>query len=186
MTKERKYILIAGAVLLACGLVYRFYPALSGYFSVADQAAVKQAQIRKYQSAVAQKKSLQKQKSILQNRLKKLETSLLTGTTASLAAVNLQDFIKKIADANDIEINSTRVMSPESEKEEAKYQLIPVRFSITSGVPQFKNLLYEIETAPRLLIITELSVDSLHTQKPGKIRANITVAGVMPQEQTSG
>lgn len=186
MTRERKYILIAGVVLLAFGLVYRFYPALSGFFSVADQAAVKQSQIRKYQSVTAQKKSLQKQKKGLQKRLKNLETSLLTGTTASLAAVNLQDFIKKIADANEIEISSFRVLSPESEKEEAKYKLIPVRFSITSGVQQFKNLLYEIETAPRLLIVTDLSVDSLHSQKPGRIRAKVTVAGVMPQAEESG
>ncbi|MFP4533082.1 MAG: type II secretion system protein GspM [Desulfobacterales bacterium] len=186
ITRERKYILIIGAVLLACGLVYRFYPALSGFFSVADQAAVKQAQIKKFQSETARKKSLQKQKSILQKRLKKLEGSLLKGTTPSLAAVDLQDFIKKIAEAHEIEISSTRVLNVETEADEAKYALIPVRFSITAGVREFKNLLYEIEAAPRLLIVTDLSVDTLHSQKPGKIRAHVTVAGVMPHAPESG
>ena len=185
MTRERKYILIIGAVLLVCGMLYRFYPAITGFFSVADEAAVKQAQIRKYQSVTAEKKTLQKQKSVLQKRLKKLEGSLLKGTTASLAAVNLQDFIKEIADANEIEISSVRVLSAETGEKDAKYALIPVRFSIISGVRQFKNLLYEIETAPKLLIVTELSVDSFHSQQPGIIRAHITVAGVMPQGQDS-
>lgn len=186
ISRERKYIFIIGAVLLACGLVYRFYPALSGFFSVADQVEVKHAQIKKFQSVAAQKKSLQKQKSMLQKRLKKIEGSLLKGTTPSLAAVNLQDFIKKIADSNEIEISSTRVLSAKTEEEAAEYALVPVRFSLTAGVREFKNLLYEIETAPRLLIITDLSVDTLHSQQPGKIRAHVTVAGVMPQARESG
>jgi hypothetical protein len=159
---------------------------LSGFFSVADQVDVKHSQIKKLQSVAAQKMGLQRQKHNLQKRLKKLESSLLKGVTPSLAAVNLQDFIKKISDANEIEISSTRVLSAKTEAEAAKYALIPVRFTLTAGIREFKNLLYEIETAPRLLIITDLSVDTLHSRQPGKIRAHVTVAGVMPQNQESG
>ncbi|MFO7839166.1 MAG: type II secretion system protein GspM [Desulfosalsimonadaceae bacterium] len=186
MTRERKYILIAGALLLSLGLIYRFYPVVADFFSVSETVAVKKEQIHKYQKVIAGKKGLQKQKKMLEKRLKTLEKSLLTGTTASLAAVNVQDFIKKIADTEGIDIRSMRVLNPESEKEESKYMMIPVRFSITSGVRQFTNLLWQIESAPRLLIIQELSLDSLASQKPGKIRATVTVAGVMPRIRETG
>lgn len=186
MNRERKYILIAGALLLTMGLIYRFYPVITDVFSVSETVAVKKEQIHKYQKEIAGKKRLQKRKNLLEKRLKTLEKSLLTGTTASLAAVNVQDFIKKVADVEGIEIRSMRVLNPESEKEKSQYMMIPVRFSIASGVREFKNLLYRIESAPRLLIIQDLSLDSLASQKPGKVRATVTVAGVMPNGRETG
>jgi hypothetical protein len=44
-----------------------------------------------------------------------------------------------------------------------------------------KNLLYQIENSPDLLIIKELSVKSLMPARPGEIEATITVEGVMPK-----
>ncbi len=178
LTRERKYILIAGAILLACGVVYRFYPVLIEAFSVEEELAVKQAQIHKYQATIAKKRGLQRTKEALEKRLRTLEKSLLTGNTPSLAAVNLQEFIKQVAGAEAIEIDSMRVMSARQE-EGSSYTLVPVRFVINSNIRQLKNLLFQIESAPRLLIIRELRVDSKAERIPGKIRTTMTVEGVM-------
>ena len=184
LNRERKYILIAGAVLLICGLVYRFYPMFTDIFSVNEKIAVMQAQVQRYQTIIAKKKGLEKDIRSLRNRLKELEKSLLTGTTTSLAAVNLQDFIKKIAEAENIDIETMRVMSIK-QKEDAKYTSVPVRFVIESNIRQLKNLLFQIESAPKLLIIRELDMDSLAHRGSGKIRSIITVEGMMTMNNKS-
>jgi len=73
LTRERKYLLIAGAILLACALVYRYAPALTDAFSVGEETELMQAQIRKYQSVIAKKKGLQREIRNLHNRLKSIE-----------------------------------------------------------------------------------------------------------------
>lgn len=185
LTRERKYILIAGVILLACGLVYRFYPALADVFSLEEEVAVKQAQIQKYQAVTAKKKGLQRKKNTLSKRLRALEKTLLKGTTTSLAAVDLQEFIKQVADAEGIEIESMRVMSPKQE-EDSNYTLVPVRFVIESNIRQLKNLLFQIESAPRLLIVKELRVGSKAERTPGKIRSLIQAEGVMTMNGSPG
>ncbi len=180
LTRERKYILTAGAILLACALVYRFAPAVSDAFSVGEEAQVMQSRIRNYQSVVAKQEGLQKEIRNLRNRLKSIEKRLLPGSTASLAAVNLQEFIKKVADAEDIEIDSMRVMSARQE-EGARFTLVPVRFVINSNIRQLKDLLFQIESGPRLLIVRDLRVDSREERTPGELRSILTVEGVMPR-----
>ena len=185
MTRERKYILIAGVILLACGLVYRFSPALADVFAVEEKADVMQTQIRKYQSVIAKKKGLQREKQVLGKRLNSIEKRLLPGSTAALAAVNLQEFIKKVAGAEGIEIETMRVMSAR-QAEGSSYTLVPLRFVITSDMRQLKDLLFQIESGPRLLIVRELRVDSRAERTPGEIRAIMTVEGVMPQNGSPG
>jgi len=93
--------------------------------------------------------------------------------------VNLQEFIKKVADAEDIEIDSMRVMSARQE-EGAKITLVPVRFVINSNARQLKDLLFQIESGPRLLIVGDLRIDSRAERTPGALRSVMTVEGVMP------
>lgn len=180
LTRERKTILIAGAILLACALLYRFAPAISDAFSVGEEAEVMQAQIRNYQSVIAKQEGLQKEIRNLRDRLQSIEKRLLPGSTASLAAVNLQEFIKKVADAEDIEVDSMRVMSARQE-EGARFTLVPVRFVINSNARQLKDLLFQIESGPRLLIVRDLRVDSRAERTPGELRSILTVEGVMPR-----
>lgn len=181
LTRERKYILLAGAILLLCGLLYRFYPSMAGVFAVDETVAVKQEQVRKYQAIIAKKKGLQKKKRLLRKRLQEHEKTLLTGTTASLAAANLQEFIKQVAAAGNIQIDTMRVMSARQE-EGSGYTLVPVRFAIYSDIQQLKDLLVQIESAPKLLIVQELRIDSRAERVPGRIRSIMTVEGVMPRK----
>jgi hypothetical protein len=179
ITKERKYILIAGAVLLFLGLIYRFYPDLYDFFSVQEDIAIKQNQVEKYQSVIAGRKDLEKRKNILEKRLKSLEASLLSGRTASLAAVELQEKIKEAGrSAGGINIDSMRVMSTKK-PEDSDYTRVPVRFTVTTDIRQLKELLYQLEAGPKLLIVQELRMDSQALRTPGQIRVTMTIEGIM-------
>ena len=160
------------------GMLYRFQPLFYDFFSTEEEINIKLKQINTYQSVIEEKNDLQKKQIILKKRLNKLEGGFLTGSTASLAAVKLQDLIKKITEAEDIQIDSIRVLNPR-QQDESNYTLIPVRFTIESNIRKLKGMLFQIESAPELLIIRELSIDSLALRTPGKMRASITVEGIM-------
>ena len=185
INKERKYILIGGAVLLFFGMIYRFYPNIHGLVSISDEIAVKKNHIVKYLNVVNQRGRINTERVNLNRILNRLESGLFTGKTPSLAAVELQNILNEIANTNNVKINTMQVLK-ETEPGEHIYIKIPVRFSFNSNVLQLKEMLYEIAASSKLLIITDMNVDLLRRKQQGKIRATITVQGVMKQKESSG
>jgi hypothetical protein len=185
INKERKYILIGGAVLLFFGLIYRFYPSIHGLVSISDEIAIKKNHIEKYINVVNQRDRIDKERLNLNRILNRVESGLFTGETPSLAAVELQNILNDIAHANNIKINTMQVLK-ETESGEHNYINIPVRFSFNSNLLQLKEILYEIEASPKLLIITEMNVDLPRRKQEGEIRSTITVQGVMKHKESRG
>jgi len=178
ITKEQKYILIAGMVLLFIGALYRFYPDVYGFVSAADDIEFKKRSIEKYLQVVAQQKGLEKQKNQLNHELTKMEAKLLTGNTPSLAAVEVQGIINEIVQSNNIKVQTMQVLEPK-ESGDIGYVAIPVRFSFASNIFQLKDIICKIESPAKLLAIKELSVDRNARGSTGEIRATMTVEGVM-------
>jgi len=185
ITKEIKYILIGGAVLLFFGLIYRFYPSIHGLVSISDEIGIKKNHIEKYINIVNQRDRIDAKRVNLNRILNRLESRLFTGKTPSLAAVELQNILNDIAYANNIKINTMQVLK-ETEPEENSYIKIPVKFSFYSSVLQLKEILYEIEASSKLLIITAMNVDLSRRKQKGDIRSTITVQGVMKQKESRG
>ena len=185
INKERKYILIGGAVLLFFGMIYRFYPGIHGLVSISDEIAIKKNHIEKYINVVNQRDRIDKERLNLNRIINRVESGLFTGKTPSLAAVELQNILNEIAHANNVKINTMQVLK-ETEPGEQVYIKIPVRFSFNSNVLQLKEILYEIEASSKLLIITEMNVDLLRSKQGGQIRSTITVQGIMKHKESKG
>jgi hypothetical protein len=178
LTKERKYILIIGVVLLLLGAVYRSYPTVSSFFSASDDIDFKKKNIEKYLRAVSARKHLEKKKNQLNRELGRLEEKLLASSTPSLAAVEVQGIINEIAQANNVKVQTMQVLDAKDDGE-IGYVAIPVKFSINSNILQLKEIIYKIESTSKLLIIKELNVDTGTRSLPGEIRATMTVEGIM-------
>jgi len=185
VTKERKYILIVGAVLLVLGGIYRFYPDIHGVFFAEEEIAVKQRHVEKYLKIVDRSETIKKQRAQVNRKLNQMEARLISGETPSLAAVEVQNVLNEITALSNVEIISMRVMKSKG-LEETDYVRIPVLFSIQSNISQLKEILYEIETTRKLLMITELKIDSLTSKSQGIIRSTIKVEGFMKQEEKAG
>ncbi len=183
ITKERKYILICGALVLFFGMIYRFYPNIHGLFSVSDEIAVKKNHIVKYLNVVNQRDRINTERVNLNRTLNRLESGLFTGKTASLAAVELQNMLNEIAHTNNVKIKTMQVLK-ETEPGEQIYIKIPVRFSFNSNVLQLKEILYEMAVSPKLLIITAMNIDLTRRKLEGNIRATITVQGIMKNKES--
>ncbi len=183
INKERKYILIGGAVLLFFGMIYRFYPNIHGIVSVSDEIAIKKNHIVKYLNIVNQRERINKERINLNRILNRMESGLFSGKTPSLAAVELQNMLNEIAHTNNVKIKTMQVLK-ETEPGEQIYIKIPVRFSFNSNVLQLKEILYEMAVSPKLLIITAMNIDLTRRKLEGNIRATITVQGIMKNKES--
>ena len=176
--KQRKYILIAAAVLLLFGVIYRLFPFFQGIQEADSEIALKERQLVKYQQMVRKGNDLQAKLISLIRTLEKLESGLLTGETPALAAVDVQNTLNEVASRSEVEIKTVRVLKPEKMDEE-NYQSIPVQFTISSTIGQIKEMLYRIETSPKYLTIKKIRISVRHTRGLRQIQSDLTVAGVM-------
>ncbi|RJP84113.1 MAG: hypothetical protein C4518_19605 [Desulfobacteraceae bacterium] len=179
LTKERKMILIAGAIVLLLGAIYRFYPDIHSMVSVSDEMAVKQKQVETYAGIVAKRKQIEKENAYVKRMQKQAEMRLLPGDTPALAAVEIQNILNTISAASNVKFVTMRVMKPE-EDADAEFIRLPVQFSMNSNIVQLKTILYQIEASPKLLIVKELDASlSKSRGQEDLIRSTITVEGLM-------
>ena len=182
--KRRKYLLIAGAVVLFIALLYRFSPGLR-VGETSAEIVLKERKLAKYHKALREKKDMEARLASLNRALGRLESRLLTGDTPALAAVDIQNLLNGIAGRSAIEIKTMRVLKPEDE-DEAKYIVIPVEFSITSTVRQLKEVLYRIESSPKYLTIRKIRINAAKSREPEQIQSTLTVAGFMRKPGSFG
>lgn len=178
LTKERKYILIGGAILLFFGLVYKVYPLFQGITNESAQIAVKEKHLVKYQQSIEEGKILQKRLTALTAALEQGESGLLRGKTPSLAAVDMQNILSAIAQKSDVQISSVRVLKPVKE-EDSSYLSVPVRFSLTLSTRQLKEILYGIAISDRYLTVREIRINAPRRKGRDQLRVDLTVDGFM-------
>jgi hypothetical protein len=185
LNQERKYILIIGIALLMLGVANRFYQSARDFFSSTEDIEIKKNNIEKYLRVVSERKEFEKKKSRLSKELDRLEERLLTSTTPSLAAVEIQGMINAIAQADNVKIQTMQVLEAK-DSDDLGYVVIPVKFSINANILQLKDIVYKIESPEKLLVIKELSVEADTRQGPGQINAALTVEGIMKGRLKNG
>ncbi len=187
MTKERKYILICGAILLICAAIYRFAPDFEGFDSLEQEIALKEKKLKKYHQILQESGELNTKLNSLNRTLDRVESKLLSGQTPALAAVDIQNILNDIAGRTGVEINTMRVLKPKDESEEEnpvgnQYLAIPVQITINATTRQLKEILYKIENSLKLLRITDMRIRLTNVKQVEKIYSTLTVEGFMKKK----
>jgi len=178
---QRKYIFLALAFLVFAALIYRFLPFVQEVVFPAREIALKEGRLIKYRKMVAAGTHLDKRLASLEAVLKEMESRLLSGRTAALAAVEIQKVVQEIIDKSHIQIKSVKVLNP-LELDQKHYLSIPVEFYIYPTIRQLKEVLYRIENSPKCLIVKKLTAQ-YYGSKEGLLRCHITIAGFMKREK---
>jgi len=176
--KKQKYLILAGAVLIFFGLIYRLLPFFQGMQSGDAELIIKKRQLEKYRQTVEQSGVFEERLSYLERVLKSSESGLLSGKTPSLAAVDIQNILTEIVGSGDVQIKRVRVLKPEN-LEKNYYISIPVEFSIIADIRQLKDLLYKIENYSKYLTVEKLMVSVGGRGPSDTFQSSITVAGYM-------
>ena len=181
ISKERKYILIGGGVLLLLGALYRFFPVIQDMKPAGSEIVFKQQQIVKYRQKVQQRKNLESRLAALNRHLRQAESGLLSGETPALAAVDIQNILGDISRKIGVDIKTMRVLRA-VDLENMNYVSIPVQFTLNSTVRQLRDLLYQIETSNKFLAITHMKIRDIRGGQPGQIESTLTVSGWLRKE----
>jgi hypothetical protein len=189
MGKNRKYLFIAGALVLLIGVVYRLLPLWDHIGAAGDRIAVKEKQISTYRQVLQQGGNLEGELKALEQRIKSAETGLLTGQTASIAAADIQSVVRDMATKSNVEIKTVRVLKPEA-LEKGDYLSIPVQLTITSDIGPLAHFLYRVETSPKHLTVKTLRIrvaparaKTISSPPQAVILSDLTVHGIMKKAQ---
>lgn len=117
--------------------------------------------------------------------LRALEPSLLSGDTLSVIASDLQQTAQALAAKEGVQVISTRVLNPEAM---GAFTKIPIQMEVGGQIDQVVNLLKGIESAEKLLVLSELNIRSLFLPVAGRpqtarpalvqnLRASLVVSG---------
>jgi len=177
--KRRRYLLIAGAVLLLFGFAYWSRPYVEGIRGGETDITAQKKRIAKYLQAVKGRGELEARFASLSKSLERAEAGLLTGKTAALAAVDIQNILSEIAVGSGIELRSVLVPKPQP-KDTEQYVSVPVAFTVSASIRQLKDLLYKIEASPKFFLTVEkIGISVAGAGSPGQIRCDVTVSGIM-------
>ena len=177
--KRRRYLLLAGAVLLLFGFAYWLLPYVEGIRGGETDIAAQKKRIAKYLQTVKGRGELDARLATLSKSLERAEAGLLTGKTAALAAVDIQNILNEIAVGSGIELRSVVVPKPQL-KDTEQYVSVPVTFTASGSIRQLKDLLYKIEASPKFFLTVEkIGISLAGAGSPGQIRCDVTVSGIM-------
>ena len=182
ITKEKKYILIGGGVLLLLALLYRFYPTIQDIGPKGSEIDLKKQKIARYRQKAQKRDELESRLIKLNRNLQQAEFGLLAGETPALAAVDIQNIINKITEKIDIEVNTIRVLKTVG-FDNMNYLSVPVQFSFKSSIRQLKELLYEIESSPKYLSIVNMKFRNPGRTPLDKVQSTVTVSGFLKKER---
>jgi hypothetical protein len=174
--REKRYL--SGVVILL--FIFLFYnlvlePFITREKEIKQAIAAKENLLVKYQNFIGQKNQVAKRLKLLKGALKRLEPQLFSAKTTSLAAAELQNILKTLSTANEIDIKSTKVL--DTEVIEKTYEKIPVQLITESYVMHLVNFLYDIETHDKILVIPQLNIDITNYRRPDKVRTTLVIAG---------
>lgn len=126
--------------------------------------------------------------------IKTIEPSLLSGDTPSVSASDLQQAVQGLAAKDGVQVISTRVLNPEAM---GSFTKIPIQMEIGGQIDQVANLIKGIESAEKLLVVSELNIRSLFSpvaavrpQQPvpqmpqQNLRASLTITGFARAQPT--
>ncbi len=179
--KKRRYILLAGVVLLFCGLAFWLFPYFEGIQGGKTDIAAQKKRIAKYRQTAKGRGELEARLVSLTKSLEQAEAGLLTGKTAALAAVDIQDTLNQIVIGSGVEIKSVQVLKSQNQKQDAElYVSIPVQFTVNATIRQLKDILYKIEASSKFFLTVErIAISVSGAGSPGQMRCDINVSGIM-------
>lgn len=178
--KNRKYLLIAGALLLLFALIYRALPVIQDLWPKGDEIALKHKHLAKYRQVVGEKDAVETRLAALKKNVKQGESGLLRGKTPALVAADIQKILHDLAKKSKVEIKRVRVLKA-VELEQGDYLSVPVQLNINADIRQLKEILYRIEASQKYLTVKKMKIKVITRRrgKQGLINSDITVHGFL-------
>jgi hypothetical protein len=146
---------VAGLLALAAGARYLYQPLMANERGLREEIELKAALLGRYRRAVEEKRDWEERTRFAGEALEKTAPQLFSAKTRALAAARLQSFIEKKAEENGVKIKSVR--TGKAEKLDT-FTRVEVRVVFASGIRGLVNLLYDLNSSPKLMNVSEVTM----------------------------
>jgi hypothetical protein len=183
ITARDKRVLIAGAAICVAGLiVYLAVSVIPNGDDLGRMEQLKKAMLLKQRETLAQEEVYRLRVDQYRQRLKDDFTRVLPGDNANVAAAQLQQVLKDLADRTGVEI--TRKDIQKEQKIQDGLTKVSVRIETNCLPDQLVQFLAAIENYEKFLTLDLLAINSFKMQKRYEIRPSLTVSGYIMTPET--
>jgi hypothetical protein len=186
LSPRERLLVVVGCIVsfLVLGRYLVLGPLMERQEWVRGQLEIQPGLLEKNLRYIGQGKNIESALEKAKGELAALESGLLPGDTPPVSASSLQETLQSLAAKDGIQVITTRVLNPEPA---GSFTKIPLQAEVGGQLEQIVNLIKALESADKLLVVSELNVRSLivptipRPAVPGtpvqNLRASIIVAG---------
>jgi hypothetical protein len=172
--REKKVLIIGG---LAVFIIMAFQ--LFTWYDVTkdrlkDFSGDKYYMLQKQLDRIAESKNIDNQAKKVKAELKRLENTLLKGSTPPVAAADLQKFLKDTAAISNIDVKLERTLNPVILE---NYLGIPVEIGFSTTTKSLQDLMVRLRKSAYLLTVSEIKIRVTNISRPEEIYTTLVVTG---------
>ncbi len=139
--------------------------------------------LARYQALQVRGPAMVRADQALKTALTTLEGQFLAGGNAAVAASDLQEIVKNLAETHGLTINSTKILPSQ---EAGPYVEVPIQVQMTSSINQLNTFLFHLEHHKKLLFIPEIEINSPRRLgrevKSPPLQVNLVILGVIKKK----
>jgi Tfp pilus assembly protein PilO len=182
ISRRDKKFLTVGALALLLFLVinYIIIPFIQSEREIREGTEQKEVTLEKYERIIAGRAEVEKQLAQVKKKQTQLNAKLLTGSTPSLAAADMQKMLEKIAATHDLEMKSVKVQDGEKQGD---LLTIPLEIRLQTDLERTRRFLADIEKSQKHLIVPSLKISVQNQRDPKEVIVTMVVTGFFMKEE---
>jgi len=182
ISKRDKKFLTVGAVAFLLYLVvnYVVMPFLEREREIREGTEQKEVTLEKFEKIIAGRAEVEKQLVQVKRKQTQLNSKLLTGSTPSLAAAEMQKMLEKISATHDLELKSVKVQDGEKQGD---LLTIPLEIRLQTDLDRTRKFLADIEKNQKYLIVPSLKISVQNQRDPKEVIVTMVVTGFFMKEE---
>jgi len=182
MIKSRP-IIIAGIFFIATLSYFLiFSPIYKGYVHTKGDIKIKTESYEDSLAIINEKSSLMEKLKVAENKFKEAENGFLKGAKPPVAAAELQQIVKGMASVRGIDIRAEKMLQLDVFP---GYIGVPVEIEFQSQMSSLKELLFDIEHSPTIILIPEIKIRVANIMEPTDVQVNIVIEGIMKKVESA-
>jgi general secretion pathway protein M len=154
--------LLAG--LLLAGYTFVVAPVLAAYRDTGEAIQEAQDLLQRYRALAGERTQLIEELAALEERAAQAG-GYLEGSTDALAAVELQDRVRRIIEGAGGQLQSTQILPASAIDATAPVRRAALRIQLEIAINGLQSVLYELETGQPYLFVNELTVRQRRTRR---------------------
>jgi len=182
VSKRDKRFLTVGAAALLLFLVvnYIILPFIESEGEIREGTEQKEVTLEKFEKIIAGRAEVEKQLALVKKKQSQLNAKLLTGSTPSLAAAEMQKMLEKISAAHDLELKSVKVQDGEKQGD---LLTIPLEIRLQTDLDRTRKFLADIEKNQKYLVVPSLKISVQNQRDPKEVIVTMVVTGFFMKEE---